>query len=431
MHRRLIRLLCGRPNRPCSTIPIRISTARTWRWPISRAQAGTPAYVYSSAAILENYRAYDEALGDLPHTVCYAVKANSSLGILALLAKAGAGFDIVSGGELYRVLRAGGDPRRKWSFRASARRPPKWITRSRCGIHMFNCESRAGAGADRCAGGAARREGAVRHPRESGCGCLHASIHLDRPARAQIRHRHRRSGSRLRARARSAEPGGRRGELPHRLAIDGHQPDSGSRRTACWRWSERLRAKGFAIGQIDLGGGLGVAYQAHEQAPEIRGFIAQVRAKLEGRGLRVAIEPGRSIVGRAGVLLTRVLYRKTECGEGIRGGGCGHERSDPAGALPVASRDYSAAQDRAAGDRGGRGGAGLRDRRFSGARAQDGQRRAGRLPGGRDGGGVWVRAVVELQLAAAGAGDPCRRRQVPHDPRAGNLRGPGARGEQC
>jgi len=75
-------------------------------------QVGTPAYVYSSAVILENFRAYDEALGELPHAVCYAVKANSSLGILALLAKAGAGFDIVSGGELYRVMQAGGDPAR-------------------------------------------------------------------------------------------------------------------------------------------------------------------------------------------------------------------------------------------------------------------------------------------------------------------------------
>src|SRR5450755_1573090 len=72
-------------------------------------QAGTPAYVYSSATILENYRAYDESFSGLPHAVCYAVKANSSLGILALLARAGAGFDIVSGGELYRVLQAGGD----------------------------------------------------------------------------------------------------------------------------------------------------------------------------------------------------------------------------------------------------------------------------------------------------------------------------------
>src|SRR3984957_15289112 len=76
------------------------------------ARVGTPAYVYSSDSLLDNYRAYDESFGDLPHTVCYAVKANSSLGVLALLAKAGAGFDIVSGGELYRVLQAGGDPAR-------------------------------------------------------------------------------------------------------------------------------------------------------------------------------------------------------------------------------------------------------------------------------------------------------------------------------
>src|SRR5690242_6426699 len=73
-------------------------------------RVGTPAYVYSSRSILDNFRAYDQALGDLPHAVCYAVKANSSLAVLSLLAKAGSGFDIVSGGELFRVLRAGGDP---------------------------------------------------------------------------------------------------------------------------------------------------------------------------------------------------------------------------------------------------------------------------------------------------------------------------------
>ena len=72
-------------------------------------RAGTPCYVYSSQTILENFRAYDESLGDLPHSVCYAVKANGSLGILSLLARAGSGFDIVSGGELFRVLKAGGD----------------------------------------------------------------------------------------------------------------------------------------------------------------------------------------------------------------------------------------------------------------------------------------------------------------------------------
>src|SRR5437867_83554 len=74
--------------------------------------AGTPCYVYSSRTILENYRAYDEALGDVPHSICYAVKANASLAILGLLARAGSGFDIVSGGELFRVLKAGVDPSR-------------------------------------------------------------------------------------------------------------------------------------------------------------------------------------------------------------------------------------------------------------------------------------------------------------------------------
>src|SRR6516164_1010361 len=73
-------------------------------------RVGTPAFVYSAQSILESYRAYDEAFQDIPHNVCYAVKANSSLAVLGLLARAGAGFDIVSGGELYRVLEAGADP---------------------------------------------------------------------------------------------------------------------------------------------------------------------------------------------------------------------------------------------------------------------------------------------------------------------------------
>src|SRR5450755_3428242 len=105
-------------------------------------QAGTPAYVYSSAAILANYRAYDEALGDLPHAICYAVKANSSLGILALLAKAGAGFDIVSGGELYRVLQAGGDAA-KVVFSGVGKTADEVQYALANGIHSFNCESEA------------------------------------------------------------------------------------------------------------------------------------------------------------------------------------------------------------------------------------------------------------------------------------------------
>src|SRR5206468_5669205 len=104
--------------------------------------AGTPAYVYSSATILDNYRAYDESFGDLEHTVCYAVKASSSLGILSLLAKAGSGFDIVSSGELFRVLRAGGDPK-KVVFSGVGKTAAE-VEYALCnGIHSFNSESEA------------------------------------------------------------------------------------------------------------------------------------------------------------------------------------------------------------------------------------------------------------------------------------------------
>src|SRR5579885_3191669 len=104
------------------------------------ARAGTPAYVYSSQALLDNFRDYDEAFGDLPHTVCYAVKANSALAILALLAREGAGFDIVSGGELYRVLRAGGDPA-KVVFSGVGKTAEEVEYALQSGIHSFNCES--------------------------------------------------------------------------------------------------------------------------------------------------------------------------------------------------------------------------------------------------------------------------------------------------
>src|SRR2546428_2567404 len=104
--------------------------------------AGTPAYVYSSATILDNYRAYDESFGDVPHTVCYAVKANSSLGILSLLAKAGSGFDIVSAGELFRALRAGGDPK-KVVFFGVGKTAAEGEDALGQGGHRFHCVSEA------------------------------------------------------------------------------------------------------------------------------------------------------------------------------------------------------------------------------------------------------------------------------------------------
>lgn len=276
-------------------------------------QAGTPVYVYSSAAILQNYRAYDEALGDLPHAVCYAVKANSSLAILALLAKAGAGFDIVSGGELFRVMRAGGDPA-KVVFSGVGKTAGEVDGALSGGIHMFNCESEPEL--------ALIDALAARRGVKAGF-AIRVNPDVDASTHPYISTglREHKFGIDI---ADAEAVYGRTRDLPNLIAegvschIGSQLMDTNPILEAIDRvlaLIERLRAKGFAIRQIDLGGGLGVAYQAHEQAPGIRAFVAQVRSRLQGRGLRVTIEPGRSIVGRAGVLLTRVLYRKNNAGK--------------------------------------------------------------------------------------------------------------------
>ena len=271
-------------------------------------KAGTPAYVYSSRSILENYRAYDEALGDLPHTVCYAVKANSTLGVLGLLARAGSGFDIVSGGELDRVMRAGGDAS-KIVFSGVGKTAAEVDYALERRIHAFNCESEPELA---LIDALAARRGvkasvAIRvnpdvdastHPYIS-TGLREHKFGID-IAEAEAVYERARALPNLVAEGVSCHIGSQLMDTgPILEAVDRILSLVG-----------RLCARGFAIRHIDLGGGLGVAYQAHEQAPEVRAFIDRIRAKLQGTGLRVMLEPGRSIVGRAGVLLTRVLYRK-------------------------------------------------------------------------------------------------------------------------
>jgi diaminopimelate decarboxylase len=271
-------------------------------------KAGTPAYVYSSQAVLENYRAYDEALGDLPHIVCYAVKANSTLAVLGLLARAGSGFDIVSAGELYRVVRAGGDPS-KVVFSGVGKTADEVEYALEQGIHLFNCESEPElALIDALAARRGVRAGyAIRvnpdvdastHPYIS-TGLREHKFGID-IVEAEAVYERTRALRNLVALGVSCHIGSQLMDTdPILAALD-----------RVLALVARLRAKGFDIRHIDLGGGLGVAYQAHEQAPEIRAFIRQVCDSLQGSGLRVMLEPGRSIVGRAGVLLTRVLYRK-------------------------------------------------------------------------------------------------------------------------
>jgi len=272
------------------------------------ARVGTPAYVYSSQAILANYRAYDEAFGDLPHTVCYAVKANSSLAVLALLAHAGAGFDIVSGGELFRVLQAGGDPS-KVVFSGVGKTAAEVEFALTHGIHSFNCESETElALIDAMAARQGVKAGfsirvnpdvdASTHPYIS-TGLRQHKFGIAM-AEAPAVYERARGLANLTAEGVSCHIGSQILDTsPLFEALEA------ALALAC-----RLRAQGLPIRHLDLGGGLGVAYQDHEKAPEIRAFVEHLRERMSAAGLAVMVEPGRSIAGPAGVLLARVLYRK-------------------------------------------------------------------------------------------------------------------------
>jgi diaminopimelate decarboxylase len=271
-------------------------------------RAGTPAYVYSGSLILANYRAYDEAFGTLPHTVCYAVKANSSLALLAMLAKAGAGFDIVSGGELFRVLRAGGDPA-KVVFSGVGKTAAEVEYALASGIHSFNCESAAElALIDAMAGRLGKKAGfAIRvNPDVDASTHPYISTGLSRHkfgiaiAEAASVYREARQFRNLVAEGVSCHIGSQILDTSPILEAAGKVLELVA----------TLRAEGHPIRHLDLGGGLGIAYHAGEKAPSIRSFIESMHERLRDSELTVMVEPGRSIVGQAGVLLTRVLYRK-------------------------------------------------------------------------------------------------------------------------
>jgi diaminopimelate decarboxylase len=271
-------------------------------------RVGTPAYVYSGSAILNNYHAYTEAFGGLAHTVCYAVKANSSIGVLGLLAKAGAGFDIVSGGELFRVLQAGGDPARVvFSGVGKTRDEVEYALQN--GIHSFNCESESelaliDAMATRLgvnAGFSIRVNpdvDASTHPYIS-TGLSQHKFGIAIAEAAEVYERSRQFRS-LAAEGVSCHIGSQiLDPSPLLEAVD-----------RVLALARRLRDRGHPIRHLDLGGGLGVAYHEGEKAPEIRAYIECLGRRVRESGLTVMVEPGRSIVGPAGVLLTRVLYRK-------------------------------------------------------------------------------------------------------------------------
>jgi diaminopimelate decarboxylase len=272
------------------------------------ARAGTPCYVYSSRGILANFCAYQDAFGSVPHTVCYAVKASSNLSLLRLLAGAGAGFDIVSGGELYRVLQAGGDPA-KIVFSGVGKTSEEIDQALSAGIFIFNCESEPELA---LIDALAHRRGVKARV------ALRVNPDVEAITHAYI------STGRLAHKfgvdIAEAEAVYDRARQHQNLLLEGVSCHIGSQLMdpsplieavdRVLALIDPLNAKGFDIRHADLGGGLGVAYKPEEVTPAISRFVADLRTRLAGRNLHVTIEPGRSIVGEAGVLLTRVLYRK-------------------------------------------------------------------------------------------------------------------------
>ena len=267
---------------------------------------GTPTYVYSRQTIESAFLAYQNALADRPHLVCYAVKANSNLAILNVLAGLGAGFDVVSIGELERVIAAGGAAN-KVVFSGVGKTKQEMLSALEHGIRCFNVESESelltladvAAKCGKTAPVSMRVNPDVdagTHPYIS-TGLRENKFGVDvETARRlyQVAHDHR-----------ALEP----------VAIDCH---IGSQILDIAPFLEsldclltlidELAAEGITLRHIDIGGGLGVSYQ--ENAPAIEKYMSALAAKLGSRDLELVLEPGRSIVALAGALLTRVLYLK-------------------------------------------------------------------------------------------------------------------------
>ncbi len=275
---------------------------------IARSE-GTPCYVYSSAAILDRFRAYDQAFGDQPHRVCYAVKANSNLAILKLLAEAGAGFDIVSGGELFRVLKAGANPELV-IFSGVGKTAPEIEYALEHKINSFNCESEPELA---LIDSLASRRGikarvalrvnpdvdAATHPYIS-TGLRQHKFGID-IAGAEAVYDRARSLESLVLEGVSCHIGSQILDIAPMLSVFDKMV----------ALTERLRSRGIPIRSLDLGGGLGVPYKTGDKSPSICEYIQAMRSKVSGHNLEILIEPGRSIVAESGLLLTRVLYRKT------------------------------------------------------------------------------------------------------------------------
>lgn len=285
--------------------------------------AGTPSYVYSRASIEQAYRKLDRAFGKYPHSLCYALKANSNLSVLRILAKLGSRFDIVSGGELDRLRRLGvagdrivfsGVGKTRDEIREAIRYPGKGARR---GILLFNVESEAEL--------EVLLDEALRHVK-SGGEKISAAIRVNpdvlaggHPHISTGHHRHKFGMSWQEA---------RRLYLPHKgsraISWRGISAHIGSQilaaapyRKALQRlasYVRDLRQNGIPLDFIDIGGGLGIRY-TNEKVLDPAAYARTLLSVVKPLGCHLLLEPGRTLVGPAGVLLTRVLYVKKNGGK--------------------------------------------------------------------------------------------------------------------
>lgn len=271
------------------------------------AEYGTPLYVYSRASIERAWQQFDQSLSSWDHQVCYAVKANSNLAVLGVLAELGSGFDIVSVGELERVLKAGGDPA-KIVFSGVGKKAQEMARALEVGIHSFNVES------------AAELE-RLNEVAASLGKVAQISLRINPDVDAQT-HPYISTGLKENKFGIGHEVAQsvyrRAAELPN-LNVIGMDCHIGSQLTEIAPYIDAakrllslidaLAEDGIIIKELDLGGGQGIRYK-DETPMDLKAWQATLAPLLEGRGLKIIVEPGRAIVGNAGVMVTEVQYLK-------------------------------------------------------------------------------------------------------------------------
>lgn len=299
------------PDTPQFAEPFARREGRLWVEDVSleaiAVRHGTPCYVYSRAALESRFRAFEAALAGREHLVCYAMKANSTLAVLDVFARLGAGFDIVSGGELARVIAAGGDPKRI-VFSGVGKREAEMRQAVAAGILCFNVESASELDRlDRVAGEMGRR--------------APVSFRVN-PDVDPKTHPYISTGlkeNKFGVAFEDALPLYRHAAASRSLRVVGVDFHIGSQLTetapfvaALERVLELVDAlarDGIALHHLDLGGGLGIRYR-DEAPPPVAEYLGALLARVGTRSLKILLEPGRALVGNAGALLTRVEYLK-------------------------------------------------------------------------------------------------------------------------